>query len=108
MSTRKAVLIAIICVAVMAGFFQGCKGHDALTYDDMFYREVAWNAMTEQEKLTVTHDWKDAAVELSVYWETEQPAMSVTFNTTDDPLLGPIIAYIEPDTKELLGFALRL
>ena len=79
------------------------------------YRKIAWNALTEEQKQTVIIDLDDANVNRNDTYvlrdkegpNKEVPAVSVRFNTKDDSLLGPIIVYIAPDTKEVLGQGLR-
>ncbi|MGH7601573.1 MAG: hypothetical protein ACREOI_34870 [bacterium] len=67
---------------------------------DMEYRTIAWNSITEQEKATVTGDWRTAKVQ-ATQWN-DKTAVSVTFNTTDDALLGPIVIMIDPPTKTVV------
>lgn len=66
--------------------------------DDIEYRTIAWNSITEQEQATVTGDWRAAKVE-NKRWNG-QDAVSVTFNTTFDALLGPIVIIVDPQTKK--------
>ena len=75
--------------------------------NDMKYREIAWNCLSREEKESVTHDWKKADVGCCLYWETNQDAVCVTFRTKYDPLIGPIIVYLEEDTLNVLGFSVR-
>ncbi len=64
--------------------------------------------LSDEQKDTVITDWKAAKVEECTHWESGQKAMCVTLNTTQDPLLGPIIVLIEPTTHTVLGFGPRL
>ncbi len=68
-------------------------------------REIAWNSLSEQEKLTVNVDWKQAPVSESSY--NQKSVYAVRFNTTYDALLGPITVYVDISTKVVLGQALR-
>ena len=68
-------------------------------------REIAWNSLSEQEKLTVIVDWKQAPVSESTY--NKKSVYAVRFNTTNDALLGPITVYVDISTKVVLGQALR-
>jgi hypothetical protein len=86
----------IIFVAML-----GCESKiNSVTGDDMEYRTIAWNHITEQEKATVTGDWRAAKVQ-TTQWN-DKTAVSVTFNTTDDALLGPIVVVIDPPTKKVV------
>ena len=73
---------------------------NSVTGDDMEYRTLAWNYLTEQEKTTVVGDWRAAKVE-ATQWN-DKAAVSVAFNTTADALLGPIIVIIDPQTKKVV------
>ena len=68
-------------------------------------REIAWNSLTEREKESVTIDWEDAVIESGTYENNE--VHMVRFNTTDDPLLGPIVVYVDKNNKKVLGQLLR-
>jgi len=95
----------LICIALIP-FISGCK-KDREAYPDptMQIREIAWNYLDNQQKSTVTVDWKLAPVIESSY--NGVIAYAVTFNTTEDPLLGPIIIYVDSTAKAVLGQAIR-
>jgi len=76
---------------------------------------IAWDRMSENEKKSVRYDWHKAIVALE-NWNlvgykkdnTERKfVVSVCFNTDVDGLLGPIIVYLDPSTKEVVGGGLR-
>ncbi len=69
-------------------------------------RKIAWNSLSEKEKSTVITDWQKAPVNLVTY--EQQDAYAVTFNTTEDALLGPIVVYIDKDLLVVTGRGLRL
>ncbi len=69
------------------------------------FRSIAWAFLSPQQKDTVIGDWKTAKVRAETY--REQVIWSVAFNTSHDPTLGPIIVFIEPRTKEVIGVAPR-
>ena len=86
---------------IVSAALLGCEPKiNGTSDDDMEYRTIAWNSITEQEQATVTGDWRAANVE-SRQWN-DQPAVSVTFNTAVDALLGPIIIMIDPQTKKVV------
>lgn len=79
----------------------GCESKiNSVTGDDMEYRTIAWNYITEQEKATVTGDWRAARVQVTQW--NDKTAVSVTFNTTEDALLGAIVVIIDPQTKKVV------
>jgi hypothetical protein len=79
----------------------GCESKiNSVTGDDMEYRTIAWNHLTEPEKATVIGDWRAARVQARQW--NDKAAVSVTFNTTDDALLGPIVVIIDPQTKKVV------
>lgn len=92
----------IILLFAIVPFFLSCE-KEAIS--DNLIREIAWDALSENEKSTVIVDWKKAPVSEVTYMEKE--AYSVTFNTSYDELLGPIIVYIEVASKVVLGKGLR-
>ncbi|MCI0696154.1 hypothetical protein L0337_29650 [candidate division KSB1 bacterium] len=88
--------VLILCAAML-----GCESKiNSVTGDDMEFRTIAWNYITEPEKATVTGDWRTAKVQ-TTQWN-DKTAVSVTFNTTDDALLGPIVIMIDPPTKKVV------
>jgi hypothetical protein len=101
---KKFISIFIVLV-----IFIGCNIDKSIMQpeNDMIYREIAWNCLSEEDKATIIHDWREAKVSECLYWKTGQDAICVTFNTTNDPLLGPIIVFIEKDTGKVLGFGIR-
>ncbi len=85
-------------VFVILAAMLGCESKiNSVTGDDMEFRTIAWNYITEPEKATVTGDWRAARVQ-ATQWNGIA-AVSVTFNTTDDALLGPLVLMIDPPTK---------
>jgi hypothetical protein len=94
---RQSHFAVLVILAAMLG----CEPKiNSVTGDDMEYRTIAWNHITEQEKATLTGDWRAARVQ-AMQWN-DKAAVSVTFNTTDDALLGPIVIMIDPTTKKVV------
>ncbi|MEJ2617174.1 MAG: hypothetical protein P8Z35_19645 [Ignavibacteriaceae bacterium] len=116
--------------------FIGCseKSNFMLPVDQMEYRKIAYDSLSEEQKATLTTDWKEAEVEQGNYllkdninWIVfdsgnksgfalmksdvvlinNQPLVLVIFHTKVDALLGPIALIIEPGTKEIVGGFLR-
>jgi hypothetical protein len=88
-------------VLILFAAVLGCESKiNSVTGDDMEYRTIAWNHLTDQEKATVTGDWRTAKVQLTQW--NDKTAVSVTFNTTDDARLGPIVIIIDPQTKKVV------
>lgn len=83
--------------------------------DAEVFRKIAWDIMSENEKKSVINDWHKAIVMLedwnSVGYKKDNKerkfVVSVCFNTDVDGLLGPIIVYLDPSTKEVVGGGLR-
>ena len=90
-------------------FSLGCRDGilDGYQEDDMTYRQIAWESLSAEAQATVTHDWQEARVSKCTYYADQSEAVCVTFNTTDDPLLGPIIVFIDPDSLKVLGIGPR-
>lgn len=98
----KALLTTILLAGV---FFSHCTNDDDC---DSFpeIKRIAWDYLSDQAKSTVTTNWKCSVVTEAVYNETG--AYAVSFKTKDDALLGPIVVYVNKQTKEVLGQATRL
>jgi len=100
----------------------------------MEYRKIAYDSLSDEEKGTLTTDWKEAEVKQGNYlfkdninWIVfdsenksgfalmntdvvlinDQPLVLVIFHTNIDALLGPIALIIDPGTKEIAGAFLR-
>lgn len=108
---KKSRLSGFFLIVLML-FSYGCN--DIPETAKQQFREIAWESLSKQAKETVTHNVDEASVNLNDAYRQfgEQnaesvPAVSVRFNTTDDALLGPIIIYIDRESKEILGQAAR-
>lgn len=105
----------LICFTLLASFFWACGSDSLFLTAEEEFRLIAWESLSSQEKETVIIDLDEAKVDMDDTYsivnsenESEEvPAVSVRFNTEDDPILGPIIVYIEPESKEVLGQAPR-
>jgi hypothetical protein len=129
---KKLCLFTLISL-----IFIGCseKSNFLLPVNAMEYRETAYDSLSEQEKGTLTTDWKEAEVKQGNYllqdninWIVfdsgnksgfalmntdvvlfnNQPLVMVVFYTNADALLGPIAIIIEPESKEIVGGLLRM
>lgn len=110
------------------------KSNFLLPVDKMEYRKIAYDSLSDEEKGTLTTDWKEAEVKQGNYlfkdninWIVfdsenksgfalmktdivlinDQPLVLVIFHTNIDALLGPIALIIDPGTKEIAGAFLR-
>ena len=128
----KKIQVAI----VLLSFFIGCsENNDGVsTADKTDYKKIAYESLSEQSKSTV-ENWesgkvdegtcllqngdrlfeKDSsiAVQFVVYssdtkLHNGQKLVAVTFTTTVDSLLGPMILIIDPEKKQVIGGVLRL
>jgi hypothetical protein len=98
---RVALLLFVVAInAVMPG----CKGEDCCSAP-IDYREIAWNSISNAERETVNINWKDAKVEETTF--NNKPVYSVLFTTSQDALLGPLIIYIDPVSKQVVGKGAR-
>jgi hypothetical protein len=93
------LITGLFALVLMAG----CQKEDGAPVDPI--RVAAWNYLTPATKQTVTVDWTKAPMAPAVY--NQKNAISVSFKTSMDALLGPITVYVDPDTKVVLGQALR-
>jgi len=100
----KTMKKLIILILALIPIFSNCK-KESEAYPELQIRVIAWNSLSDQEKLTVIVDWKQAPVSESTY--NQKSVYAVRFNTTYDALLGPITVYVDTSTKVVLGQALR-
>lgn len=95
----------IIIILALIPFIYSCqKDNEADSATQI--REIAWNSLSDQAKSTVIVDWKQALVTETIY--QDKSAYSVSFKTSDDALLGPIIVYVDKSSQIVLGQALRM
>ena len=100
----------------------------------LVYKEVAYNALSQDQKLSLAVDWKDTRVIGGVYNNTQcenefishendrmcfsaynemfdlvanQKLVAVYFNTMNDALLGPIIVIVDPANMQAIGIVGR-
>ena len=90
---------------------------NSITNDVSGVREAAWNDLSDAEKEEVVGDWKNAEVEEAEQSElpidkgngdtrkVEKP-YKVRFETNNE-VLGPIIVFVNGDTKEIIYRVLR-
>jgi len=94
----------VIIIIALISFISGCK-KDSDTDPDMPIREIAWDYLNDHAKSTVNIDWKKAPVTESSFNGIK--AFAVTFNTTEDALLGPITVYVSISSRVALGQDMR-
>jgi uncharacterized protein YcfL len=95
----------IVLFIILFSFFavSGCSNEDDESQNNiMKAREVAWNSLSAEQQATVITNWQEANVEIK-----EDGTYHVRFNTTDDPLLGPIVVFVNSQTFEIEGYAPR-
>lgn len=97
----------IIIIIALIPLISGCKKDNKTDpiLSDKQIREIAWNSLTDYDKSTVIIDWQQTPVTKSTF--NGISAYAVTFNTSMDALLGPIIVYVSTSSKVVLGHALR-
>ena len=72
--------------------------------EDKEYREIAWNHIGRPQQGIITN-WENARIVKVTY--QNQEAVSVTFNTDQDGLLGPIVVLIAVRNKAVIAIAPR-
>jgi hypothetical protein len=98
----------IILLMALIPFVSNCKKENQATTNDPFIlvREKAWNFLSGQDKSTVTANWREAPVTDATY--NDKNTYVVTFRTSNEALLGPIMVYVDKATLVALGVGLRL
>lgn len=108
---KKGVFLLALFLLIGAA----CSSDAVSHLENEKYRQIAWNDLSDQQKETVIIAVDEAKVNrndtytrpLNENESEEVRAVSVTFNTEHDALLGPIVVYIDPETQRVLGQALR-
>lgn len=84
--------------------------------DEDIYKKIIWDEMGEKVQDTVIGaDWHSAIVTLvdwsDVYYKADDVkrdfVVCVTFYTDQDGFLGPIVRYLDPVSKEIVGGEMR-
>lgn len=95
----------IILSLVLIPLLWSCDKDDQTPSDFYKVREVAWNFLDKQSRSTVITQWENADVQEGVYQGKE--VYEVRFNTTEDPMLGPIVIYVDKVNLKIVAQALR-
>jgi len=95
----------IILILALIPILSSCKKENDIDLNSQI-REIAWSSLSEQSKSTVIIDWKKAPVTETTY--QDKNAYAVSFITSNDALLGPIIVYIDKTYLVVLGQGLRM
>lgn len=98
-SGKMVMVLSLFLLSLSA-----CK-KEKLEMTDRDYRSLAWNYLNADQKATVNTNWELAPVAKPSIENPE--AVSVTFGTTQDALLGPIIVYISMKTNTVTGIGGR-
>lgn len=96
------------------GWFYFVHHYNKIKEEENF-RKIAWGKLSEGEKKSVVIESNKAIVTLedgkNIGYKLDKKdhkfVVSVQYNTNADGLLGPIIMYFDPSTKELAGYNLR-
>lgn len=90
----------VVCLVLALA---SCSGDDVM--NPQRAREIAWNSLSTQTKATVITQWQQARVSSETYQNAR--VYAVIFNTTEDPLLGPLIVYVDKLSARVVGYAPR-
>ncbi|MDI4644211.1 hypothetical protein [Cohnella hashimotonis] len=92
---------------------------------DSALRKLAWEAMPESDRASVVGDWWEAEIDVPGFHPAGLSAVDgegevielpsadpeqlrkVTFHTKNEPKLGPMVAVIDRESRDLLGWLLR-
>jgi hypothetical protein len=105
-----------IIIVIFSLFFTGCSSYSK--YPEEI--KLAYDSIHPSSQKTIK-DWKEAKVQeftpdkdLEVTNEEDKQInikgfeiIEVAFNTTDEESLGPIVVYLDKDTRKVLGSGLR-
>ena len=121
---KRFLFLCCLCLSVV---WVGCKKNDSDIDVDgnevqktvrnfIEVQKAAWDLISAEGRERVTHSWKGAKVEMvafDFFYTSDESLLrvyakyaccyQVTFNTTDEALLGPIWIYLADPTLEYLG-----
>lgn len=117
----KSIITVLLIAAVMFTYI----GISSILINESYYRELAWEVANHDKTII---DWQTADV--SIINVKENPihtapvlsakinrtililngghAVRIEFSTTNEGLLGPIVLYFNPFTKQCIGGDLRM
>ena len=127
----------ILLIAVVFFLVAGCIDMNldlSNTINTETARKVAYESLSDDEKASLTLDWKNTSVVIGYYKYTDcghsfisnsnelkcfstinsdikfknlQHLGAVVFQTKDDALLGPIIVIVDSQSNTVVGFVVR-
>jgi hypothetical protein len=120
---RKSILIICLLIVVSIFFYIGISS--TVVINKNYYRKLAWELVNHNKTII---NWETANVSLKNEKETPMHVaptlsarinnfllflnggrvISVEFSTTHDDLLGPMVLYFNPFTKQCIGGDLRM
>ena len=92
----------IILLLAIIPLLNSCKKEEASNNQ---YQEIAWNSLSAYEKSTVIGKWQDATTIETTF--NNKKAILVTFQTTNNALLGPITITIDAESKIIVDKGIR-
>ncbi len=92
----------IILLIAIIPLLNGCKKEETTNTP---YQEIAWNSLSVNEKSTVIGKWQDAKTTETSF--KNKKAIVVTFETTNNALLGPITITIDAESKVIVDKGIR-
>ena len=126
---------SLFAVILIAAYSSGCSDDsDILSSDEMNYRRIAYENLSQEEKESITIDWKEADILKGVYRnnnggnyivtdsENNIPfffldkdikidenslLVAVIFRTDNESLLGPLIVIVNPESRTKVGYVPR-
>ena len=131
----KSPNFMIFSVLIISFILYACSDDENnIETEDLMYRTIAYKSISDEEKATIVGDWQNADVitgtfksnvcdyefiqenqgricffvkDENIVLDDNQLLVAVIFNTVNDPLLGPILVIIDPNTETAVGFAAR-
>ena len=136
MKSQHILYIMIIQVLLISLILYACSDKENVNEPgDLNYRAIAYNSISDEEKATIVGNWQDAEMIYGIFKSDvcdyefiqenqgricfvpqdqnlelveNQTLVAVIFNTVNDPLLGPILVIVDPDSESAVGYGLRL
>lgn len=128
----KKLFVIFICSLVLSGCSE--DSNPLSPSGQKHFRQIAYNYLSDDAKATIIN-WQNGKVEDGTYHSSDeydfivldskneipfaanssdvklytgQRLVAVTFETTMDPLLGPLILIVEPRSDKVIGYVLRM
>jgi len=95
----------LVSILVLSAALSSCTGKSD-GYDR--YRQAAWDYLSDSVRATVIGTVRDGKYTAdTVYPRSKAPSFTITWETRDGPLVGPLVVHFDKATETILGIEPR-